>query len=32
MKYLNRLSDLAFVSARWLAKDLAIPEVLWKQS
>jgi cob(I)alamin adenosyltransferase len=30
--YLNRLSDVAFVSARWLAKDLAIPEVLWEQS
>lgn len=32
MKYLNRLSDVAFVSARWLAKDLAIPEVQWQQS
>lgn len=29
--YLNRLSDLAFVSARWLAKNLDIEEVLWEQ-
>jgi len=29
--YLNRLSDLAFVSARWLAKELQIDEVLWSQ-
>lgn len=29
--YLNRLSDLAFVSARWLAKNLEIEEVLWEQ-
>jgi len=29
--YLNRLSDLAFVSARWLAKELEIEEVLWTQ-
>ncbi|MBT5032120.1 MAG: cob(I)yrinic acid a,c-diamide adenosyltransferase [Proteobacteria bacterium] len=32
LKYLNRFSDLAFVSARWLAKELAIPEVLWRQT
>ena len=30
--YLNRLSDLAFVSARWLAKELEIEEVLWTQN
>lgn len=29
--YLNRLSDLAFVTARWLAKELEIQEVLWQQ-
>lgn len=32
MKYLNRLSDVAFVAARWLAKDMDIPEVLWQQT
>ena len=31
-KYLNRLSDFAFVSARWLAHVNGEPEVLWKQS
>ena len=31
-KYLNRLSDLAFVSARWLAHVNGEPEVLWKPS
>ena len=31
-KYINRLSDVAFVSARWLAMELAIPEVLWQQT
>ena len=31
-KYLNRLSDVAFVSARWLSMELAIPEVLWQQN
>jgi len=30
--YLNRLSDLAFVSARWLARELQINEVLWQQN
>jgi cob(I)alamin adenosyltransferase len=29
--YLNRLSDLAFVAARWLAKECGEPEVLWDQ-
>lgn len=31
-KYLNRLSDLAFVTARWLAHEQGEPEVLWRQS
>jgi len=31
-KYLNRLSDFAFVSARWLAHVNGEPEVLWKPS
>lgn len=31
-KYLNRLSDFAFVSARWLAHVNDEPEVLWQQS
>jgi cob(I)alamin adenosyltransferase len=31
-KYLNRLSDFAFVSARWLAHVNNEPEVLWKPS
>ncbi len=30
--YLNRLSDLAFVTARWLAHEQGEPEVLWQQS
>lgn len=30
--YLNRLSDLAFVCARWLAQTMDIPEVLWQQN
>ena len=30
--YLNRLSDFAFVSARWLAHVNGEPEVLWQQS
>ena len=29
--YLNRLSDLCFVTARWLAKARGEPEVLWEQ-
>ena len=29
--YLNRLSDLAFVSARRLAKIFGVEEVLWEQ-
>jgi len=28
--YLNRLSDLLFVLARWTAKNLGEPEVLWE--
>ena len=28
--YLNRLSDLAFVTARWLADTQGEPEVLWQ--
>jgi len=31
-KYLNRLSDFAFVSARWLAHMHGEPEVLWQPS
>ena len=30
--YLNRLSDLAFVTARWLADKQGEPEILWQQS
>ena len=30
--YLNRLSDLAFVTARWLADVQGEPEVLWQPS
>ena len=30
-KYLNRLSDLAFVGARVIAKALGEPDVLWQQ-
>lgn len=30
--YLNRLSDFAFVTARWLAHENNEPEVLWKPS
>ncbi len=29
--YLNRLSDLFFVSARWIARARGEPEVLWQQ-
>jgi cob(I)alamin adenosyltransferase len=29
--YLNRLSDLMFVAARWLAKECGEPEILWDQ-
>jgi len=31
-QYLNRLSDFAFISARWLAHENGEPEVLWSQS
>jgi len=30
--YLNRLSDLSFIAARWLAHEKNEPEVLWKPS
>ncbi len=30
--YLNRLSDLCFVTARWLAKQRGEPDVLWQQN
>ena len=30
MRYLNRLSDLLFVLARWAAKARGIPEVMWR--
>jgi cob(I)alamin adenosyltransferase len=30
--YLNRLSDLCFVAARWLAKARGEPEILWQQN
>ena len=30
MKYLNRLSDLLFVMARYLNKEAGIPDVLWQ--
>ena len=29
--YLNRLSDLMFVTARWIARARGEPEVLWQQ-
>lgn len=32
VKYLNRLSDLLFVLARWLNMKEGIPEVVWKKS
>ncbi|MFP6664979.1 MAG: cob(I)yrinic acid a,c-diamide adenosyltransferase [Deltaproteobacteria bacterium] len=31
IKYLNRLSDLLFVLARWVSKKSGIPEVLWEK-
>ena len=30
--YLNRLSDLCFVAARWLARERGEPEILWQQN
>ncbi len=30
--YLNRLSDLCFVAARWLTKERSEPEILWQQN
>lgn len=30
--YLNRLSDLLFVAARWLAAETGAPEQLWQQN
>ena len=30
MRYLNRLSDLLFVLARWAAKAKGVPEVTWR--
>ncbi len=30
--YLNRLSDLAFVAARWLARSRGEAEILWQQN
>ena len=32
LKYLNRLSDLAFVAARWLARVRGEHDVLWQQN
>ncbi|MCB0631313.1 MAG: cob(I)yrinic acid a,c-diamide adenosyltransferase [Lewinella sp.] len=32
IKYLNRLSDYLFILARWTAKELEAPEVIWKNS
>jgi len=29
LRYLNRLSDLLFVLARWCASEAGVPEVLW---
>lgn len=29
IRYLNRLSDLLFVAARWLNREAGIPDVLW---
>ncbi|PHN03800.1 cob(I)yrinic acid a,c-diamide adenosyltransferase [Flavilitoribacter nigricans] len=31
IKYLNRLSDYLFLLARWTAKELEVPEVIWKR-
>ena len=31
IKYLNRLSDLLFVLARWIARRTAVPEYLWER-
>ena len=31
LRYLNRLSDLLFVLARWIAKDDGEPEYLWER-
>ena len=31
LRYLNRLSDLLFVTARFVAKETNIPEVLWEK-
>jgi len=30
LRYLNRLSDLLFVAARWAARSAGIPEVTWR--
>lgn len=30
VRYLNRLSDLLFVMARWAAKASGVPEVMWR--
>ncbi|MFT7306492.1 MAG: cob(I)alamin adenosyltransferase, partial [Candidatus Azotimanducaceae bacterium] len=32
LRYLNRLSDLLFVAARFVAKETGVPEVLWEKS
>ncbi|MGH7809706.1 MAG: cob(I)yrinic acid a,c-diamide adenosyltransferase [Candidatus Binatia bacterium] len=31
LKYVNRLSDLFFVLARWISKQMGEPEYLWKR-
>lgn len=31
MRYLNRLSDLLFVAARFVAKETGVAEILWEQ-
>lgn len=31
LRFLNRLSDLLFVAARFVAKETSVPEVLWEK-
>jgi cob(I)alamin adenosyltransferase len=31
LKYVNRLSDLFFVLARWISKQTGEPEYLWQR-
>jgi len=30
LKFLNRLSDLLFVAARWTNKQSGVPDTLWE--